>query len=200
MCEPTHSINQFPPDDPGGSNQSFAKAVESKPKSWFKRILDWFHFSAMGHGHSEAIHAIGMVDAWRTPAFNRYEANWWDRTVEVDTYSTYELDREMALRAAKEYAQRVSIGSLHGLRSFLEVTLGSTTHIEQYLHGAIPRLLSPRGKQQFDSKIGYLRRRDPDYQTKLAKITCGLTRRRENLCHAWADDGALWVPNKELLV
>lgn len=64
MCEPMHSITQYPDqDDDGNPTGSRVEAMLGRPNvvvKFFKKLGSFFHLSRMGAGHSESVgQAIG---------------------------------------------------------------------------------------------------------------------------------------------
>lgn len=210
MCEPNHSIVQYP-EDRGDGNPTMTMLEPSIGKKILelgKKFWKWLHFSKLGTGHSEAIRALGSFSSL-IPQEVRYEAQWWDRTVKLDgLWHGEAFDREPALAAATDYAKVVSIGSLTALRQFLDVSLRKTERIYLYTMYFLEQLLNQKGRDLANRKLkttninvclirGSLGRQLGGSQLEsLIKVILGMTRRRDLLNDAWADDSSLWTPGQ----
>lgn len=133
MCEPNHSIVQYPDqDDRGNPTSTMIDAIPSNGDGFFtwakKKIKSWFHFSKLGKGHSEAMSTLSAWARQRLPEDTKYEAAWWARTVRLDgRYNGgHEFDAAEAFNAAHEYAHRVSLGNMTLLRQFLQGSIQKT--------------------------------------------------------------------------
>jgi len=206
MCEPHHSIVQFPPQDddnpysdlPGGR----LGMVLGKVARVGKKVRGWFHLSRMGAGHSEATQQIfGRVDL---PGFNSLEVAWWKRQTRFDFPSINRSDE--AWSAAREYAERTSIGHIQTLRRFLEESITHSDRPWSYWE-QMRQMLMPAGISQLEEKtrrvIGDKICRpssfarislSPKLQRQLANCIVGLTRQRNLLTPVWADENRLWLP------
>lgn len=214
MCEPNHSIIQYPTQDDDG-NPTGTKIDVLADRGWIGRlkqkIKDWFHLSKMGFGHSEAIGELSPSRLGRLslPIDTKYEARWWDRTVVRDGRfnSPFPSLEGEALECATEYAHRVSIGNLTLLRQFLETSIRKSERPGAYLDRFI-LLLTKEGTDRYWSKLKLLLGTTmslpsfrAEYCTKVTenldsiiKMVMGFTRKRDLLVPAWADDGKLWLP------
>jgi len=207
MCEPHHSITQFPPDDQGG------EITESRLQwglrgiyDWIKKIGRFFHISKLGSGHSESLEWANTKHLI-LPRETRYECNWWDRTVHLDGYfKGEEVYREEALECAEGYSRRVSIGDLGQLRRFLEVSMRKSQRAVSYIQTFIDMLVVRPAKDAIvrgldriiNCSIGRSSFRCVEHRVSarldsVIKYLMGLTRRREVLHPAWADDASLWI-------
>lgn len=208
MCEPTHSIVQYPPSNEGGTPTDvlLQKTLKERVYDWFVKIGGYFHLSKMGSGHSEATRESGTFSCL-IPEETRYEAMWWDRTVKIDgLFAGKEFDRDLALEAATTYAQAVSIGSLTAFRRFLETSMTRTERPYLYVNAFLEHMLTKEGRTHATDKIKSalsLRKLNTGILWKLGtnskeeldraiKVVLGLTRQRRLLVPAWADDDALW--------
>lgn len=206
MCEPNHSIVQYPDRDPDSGNPTEEKIESITPKDgWFKKILGWFHLSRLGSGHSRAIASVRHEAMLPVPFL--YEAKWWDRTVHVDGMKARRREvADEALDCATEYSRRVVIGNLSMLRRFLEISLKKSdipgAYVHQFVHALCVkdkkddlvkrlRLVCPRWDKSWDSMQNL---------DGIIKVLLGFTRHRENLCDAWADDDSLWLPDQKRVV
>jgi len=142
MCEPTHSIVQFPNnDDQGNSTEPRVRSKLGKIAEWGKKIRDWFHFSTMGAGHSANLELVGAQEIL-LPSSTQYEALWWNRTVHIDgRYRGKEFDKEIAGNAAHSYAKEVSIGNLTKLRMFLETSMRKSERPGMYINAFLTQML-----------------------------------------------------------
>lgn len=221
MCEPTHSIVQFPDkddfDNPTGSIIDAIPAsytMDMRPGgmvlcqrpdmiAWAKaKILSWYHFSKLGFGHSESIGLIAPGARHRLPPDTRYEAKWWNRTVRLDGhYNGKDYDQQLALDCAKQYANNVSIGNMTKLRQFLTTSLRQSERPEAYIW-TFAEALNTKGrdtyafqlKRLFD--IGFLGRscnvKMKSCLEAIIKVVMGFTRKRRLLVPEWADDNMIW--------
>ena len=201
MCEPSHSIVQFPDEDDRGPTGGL---IDALPQEGFwermkKRIGNWFHLSKMGRGHSETLGHLTLPGRRLLPPDTKYEAHWWERTVVLDgRFNGIEFDKAWALECANEYAHQVSIGSMHQLRQYLEVSMRKSYRPSSYLT-AFTQMLNAKGRDAFQVKIKHLpfihqRAFYEDYHIqdgfvdKAIKVMLGFTRKRELLVPEWADD------------
>jgi hypothetical protein len=208
MCEPTHSIIQYPPDDPDSGNpvdQKIEAAVDPKWRSWLKRVKGWFHMSKLGSGHSEAISTRGF-ELLPKPTF--YEGYWWNRTVKLDgifrKFEGREYDQRLALEAATDYSHRVVIGNLGMLRRFLETSMRNSEFPYRYVEEFLQRMVTSHVRDKLSKniiKISNGTRSSRLYSLNDAikqnldsviKVVLGATRQRNWLCPEWADDQLLW--------
>lgn len=204
MCEPTHSIVQFPTqDEQGNPTESRLEAsIQAIKFSGIKKdkIGNWVHFSKLGYGHTESMATMNPESRGMLPPETRYETEWWVRTTKRDGFFNGPLfDKEEALKCAAAYANRVSIGNLTLLRRFLEVTIRKTLHNPSFYVHAFHGMLNSKGKDEFDKKIDKV---IPTWKKTIKtdvdlviKLILGFTRKRELLVPEWADDKELWRPN-----
>ncbi len=209
MCEPNHSIVQFPnQDDQGNPTESRLDSIPSEQGwgAWLKKkIGSYFHFSKMGLGHSETLGTISPVGRRLLIQDTKYEAQWWDRKFHLDgTFHGPEYDKKEAFDCAHEYAKRVSIGNLTTLRQFLENSIMKTFQLSRYLELFAGSFLNREGSNEFLVKMKtklYWQdlwnipfNLDKEERRKLLKMMLGFTRRRNLLVPEWADDTKLWTP------
>lgn len=197
MCEPSHSIVQVTLNSHQHRMLNLGKTPIDCSSLFPKEIGNYAHYSALGNGHSETASLIGLRGQ-DSDRLILYEAQWWDRKFALDGYGEVEQD---AFDSAKRYAEKVSIGSLHALRSFLEKTLQKTNRIHMY-HMYFRSILNVDGRREFDAKIkkayprpGRFNFSGDDMDTNrvpFTKICLGLTRKRKLLVPEWADDNPLW--------
>jgi hypothetical protein len=217
MCEPTHSIVQYPLnfDDsnlPFGDNISKAdrlKAALGKAVSWGKKLGDWLHFSRLGSGHDGA---LGMVHGRRLhhlPTDTRYEGIWWQREFQVDSpvwnHNT-SYDHE-AFEAAKLYHQRSVMGNMSLFRRFLEQSMLQSDRASSYADLFLLYVLTSKGNTAVRRKLDKVFGKSlGDYgnclgshqplpiKEKAIKVLMGFTRKRDLFVPAWADDDLFWSP------
>lgn len=211
MCEPCHSINQYP-DDPD-INPRVQTAFE-KVAGAFKKIGSWFHFSKMGMGHSESIQYNQLHEHW-IPEPTRYEVEWWHRRFKRDGsfnyqgrgYGTWGIDlppdiaplADDAEDSARIYAEQVSYGSLPIFRRFFETSVMKTerpfvyfSQLMDMLNVTGQNLLDQKVKRAFGQSMHTVNTRK--YREPIMKMCLGFTRKRELLIPEWADDAKLWLP------
>lgn len=225
MCEPQHSIIQYPDHDPdsGEYREPLIRAAPiSKIADWCKKVWGWLHFSKLGSGHSESLtmspEAHNMLPR---PAY--YEGLWWDRTVRLDHGGRMDYG-PMALDAAEQYCRSVVTGNLSMLRRFLETSIRKSNDPMAYVNHTIAYLLVPsaRDKRRAEATacsirlIKLLEQRSlsksapepyPGHASaldtelnRLVKIVMGWTRHRELLTDAWSGDSSLWTPKPGLML
>jgi hypothetical protein len=213
MCEPNHSIVQYPDEDDRGPTATRIEALPEVKEGWFKeklkQILRWFHLSRPGFGHSEAIGAVPILARTNfLPTDTKYEARWWDRRVVLDgAYHGHQFDKDEALACATEYANRVSIGSLQALRNFLEVSMRKSASMVLYVRRFLSDMLRKEGRDLLwakvrlilgaravaDSRLNYqLITVADDKREAVIKAVIGFTRKRSLLVPEWSDDNKLW--------
>lgn len=213
MCEPNHSINQFP-DDPDLTPK--VQSAFQKVTEWAKKVGSWFHFSKMGMGHSESIR-YGKNQSLYIPEPTRYEAKWWFRRFERDgsfigsdgkVYREWgdrppHIMEEMAdaFDSARIYADQVCLGSLSAFRRFFETSVQKSNYANLYFE-QFRSMLNTEGRLEMDKKLKFLDLRSSYFsigavdrnKDAMTKICMGLTRKRGLLIPEWADDNKLWLP------
>lgn len=210
MCEPTHSISQFPPEPPGGFGGGYNDNATklSKLLSWGRKVFKWLHFSKLGSGHSAAESTFSN-HLW-FPENTKYEAEWWNRNVRLDGHFVGdEFDRSLALQAADGYAHQVSIGNLTMLRRFLAVSMQKSDRPGAYLTRFLEDFLRKEGRDDLQQRLKRLfnissetnrlmtlRSSDPCLESVI-KVMLSFTRKRNLIHEAWADDTKLWTPDQQ---
>lgn len=150
MCEPSHSIIQYPTIDPESHdpirdtvrlaissarqieineapNEEVAAAIKSSlilPQGVVSG--DFINYSRLGSGHSEAIGKLPVYIRSRLPEDVKYEAHWWNRSVKLDSrLPTWVklIGIDESKDSAKVYAEKTSIGDLKIFRRFFENSL-----------------------------------------------------------------------------
>jgi len=204
MCEPSHSIVQYPSQDDGGSPTApLMDAIEKcQPEGWFarlkKRIGGWFHFSKMGYGHSEAL-LLTPESRRRLPTENRYEAWWWVRKVALDgQFFGPDYEKVDALECATAYAHKVSVGNLTLWRQFIESSMRLSKRPHSYETAFVDLMLTAKGRDAFKAKSVRVNKSRWNLETAI-KLILGFSRKRELLVPEWADDTKLWVPSPQLI-
>ena len=178
MCEPYHSIVQYPEDggppsredqDRGNDSPtgSHGMSVRERLGKWLgnasariRQIKGWFHLDKIGGGHSAAV-AVERRPAFVgspliIPGYTAYENAWWDRSVHLDgRYGGWPHERTEAMMCAEQFAKELVNGSLPNLRHFLELSLQKTAAERRggYVDAIYERLLSPKGRRQVDKKL-----------------------------------------------
>jgi hypothetical protein len=226
MCEPKHSIVQYPDDDGDDQSSGTPTAVRiSGWGEWLRKIGQWLHLSKMGKGHSEAIKTTSIEAELFLPKPTYYEVEWWQRRLLLDgpfrgTFkrtghnalehhiamhtsdaartSWYRLQDE-AKQAAQQYANAVSIGNMTTFRRFLTTSLQKTEEPTKYvLHFEL--MLNRVGRDQLARRLKEFTMRcgrvSKTNVDRITKLLLGFTRKRELLIPEWADDKGLWVPSK----
>lgn len=140
MCEPTHSIVQYPTVVEGEPIGHLVQAAIERPETkglllpTGSLIYGYLNYSSLGFGHSEAVGRLPYHVRSRLPEDMKYEAKWWDRTVRRDWgWDAPGYIDPNSYESAETYAQRSSIGSLPILRRFLEQTLMKTFRPSSYV-------------------------------------------------------------------
>src|SRR5687767_5215782 len=127
MCEPAHSITQFPVEDDRGNptgpiidniprteptpkardkTMSPSGAVLSQAWDWKQHQLgDWYHISRPGFGHSETIGFLSVRGREMLPAETRYETDWCKRVCHIDGpfRGRFQFEQKEALLRATQY-------------------------------------------------------------------------------------------------
>lgn len=227
MCEPTNSIVQYPPQNDGGAPTETLLQPSFKERvfKWGKKVLGFLHYCKMGSGHHEAIQVWGTHYAL-APHETRYEGLWWDRKVKLDgEFHGEEFDKAIGLEAAEGYAEAVSIGSMTALRRFLETSMRKSDAPYMYMEAFLTKFLNERGREYatqrlkttlnvsnldlvrlFGCQYGLWARTRREAHTEEArhraldtaiKVMLGITRKRNLLVSAWADDDRLWTPGQK---
>lgn len=208
MCEPAHSITQFPSQDSEGTpletkidaaietafKEAEIRALESIQKH---RINDMFHFSRLGFGHSESMRVAYRARNF-LPTPSLYECDWWDRIVRLDgRFHGEEYNRELALESAEIYASKVSIGNIAMLRQFLERSMRLTQGRALHYFDNFRLMLSGAGRSKLEQKLNLasltvkrfvgtsINLSEPLSLDRLIKIMMGLTRDPHNLTSVW---------------
>ncbi len=179
MCEPFHSITQFPAlDDEQDSIRPQLEAaiqlpirsyglllrddtiinVKADPFSKFGVEIDEFiNYSKMGLGHSESLEGLAAKARMRLPQDTRYETAWWERKVRIDGafYGGPKYLEQQALQSAKVYAELSSIGNLSIFRRFLETTVRKTEKYRrfQYFRRVLDNLVNAKGREILNRKL-----------------------------------------------
>lgn len=177
MCEPAHSIIQFPTEIPS-SMVDYKPRIERAVQGSFELQLQYaqpkekraileipqgivigpfINYSRLGSGHSECLAQLKSKIREYIPEEMKYEALWWERRVKIDTIFDPEWLKEFVIEesisAATEYARRSSIGDLKILRRFLEVSLQTSDRPSTYSYQFVLNLLSKRGRAKLNEAL-----------------------------------------------
>lgn len=214
MCEPCHSVVQYPRDYddsdlPFGGNmdkESRLKAALGKAFGWTKKIGKWFHFSRFGSGHSGATMERGRQSLY-LPTPTLYEGEWWHRQFKLDGWGA--RADELALAAAEEYHQASVMGNMSLFRRFLETSMlkskhgrGAAAYVEVLLEHVFTAEGANKLLEKFRRVFGksatpayVLSRRAHEQEVERGiKVVMGFTRKRGLFLPHFADDDKLWVP------
>jgi hypothetical protein len=225
MCEPCHSIVQYPDhDDDDRSSGTPTEQRISKLGHWLRKFGQWLHLSKMGNGHGEAVAKTSLQTELFLPMPTLYEVNWWERKMHIDgpfrgalkrtghnsleTYSDAFIGEHFALKqklreestaAAQQYANAVSIGNMTTFRRFLTTSIQKSDQPTKYvLHFQL--MLNRAGRDSLAKRIKEFTMRcgrvSKTNVDRVTKLLLGFTRKRELLIPEWADDKSLWVPPK----
>lgn len=154
----------------------------------------------MGHGHSESIGKLTPLARRLLPDDTKYEAQWWDRRFRLDGYfHGPEWNKQCAFTAAKDYAERVSIGNLTTVRQFIEMSMRHSERNYGYVQ-MFPQMLNRKGRDIFHEKMKRFKlaingwgNYENEALDRVIKLMLGYTRQRNLLTVEWADDSALWA-------
>jgi hypothetical protein len=227
MCEPCHSIVQYPDhDDDDRSSGTPTEQRISKLGKWLRKFGQWLHLSKMGNGHSEAVAKTSLQTELFLPTPTLYEVNWWEREIHIDgsfrggfngigrnaliRHSEWsdqhkilrETLRKEAFEAAQKYANAVSIGDMTTFRRFFTTSMQKTDEpIKYVLHFQL--MLNRIGRELLAKRLKEFTiqcgRVNKTNVDRVTKLLLGFTRKRELLTSEWADNKSLWVPSKPCL-
>jgi hypothetical protein len=207
MCEPSHSIVQYPdsnPDDHLPMGDRLKQTLGERIVAWGKRIQNWFHFSKLGSGHSDAIELSGR-SSLILPEHTRYEGLWWDRDFKIDgSYHGFSTEQADAFETAKYYHDEKVMKNMSTFRRFLETSIEKSDSGQLYMHQFAEHVLTKEGRDGLYSKLKRLGKslftwqlfRSKETKEKATKILMGFTRKRILLLPHWADDEKLWTPGQ----
>lgn len=218
MCEPAHSVVQYPHDFDdtdlpfGGQmdKESRLKSALGKACGWTKKIGKWFHLSRFGAGHSKATLVDGRQSLY-LPKATLYEGYWWDRKFSLDGLPDWKAKEDpLALKAAQQYHNDSVMGNMSLFRRFLETSMRKTSHplgASTYVHTLINSVLTTEGGNKllarfrrvfggksfrFETVMGpYANEVDIN---RSIKLVMGFTRQRRLFLPHFSDDNSLWVP------
>ena len=212
MCEPAHSIVQYPErpsddDERFGGNvpmDSLLKSGLGKAMSWGKKIGSWFHFSKLGSGHSEAIELSGQA-LLILPEHTRYEGLWWERRFIIDgPYHGQPCDRDEALEVAEMYHQRSVMQNMSSFRRFFEQSVFRSDRSYGYVRHLLEDVMNADGRDAVTQRLRRVFGRSmslrrlfgykSDKKERATKVIMGFTRQRNLFLPHWADDSQLWTP------
>lgn len=176
--------------------QKLQASLGSKVVSWGKRIQEWFHFSKLGSGHTDAIELSGRASLI-LPQHTRYEGLWWHRKFEIDgPFHGSIVDREDALKSAEAYHNEVVMQNIKKFRRFFETSLNKTDRAHGYVDHFLCDVLTREGRDAVKTKLRrifgcFIIPSCPTPQH--IKVLMGFTRKRELFQSHWADDDKLWL-------
>lgn len=220
MCEPNHSIVQYPdhPTDDDDQAPPFSsqmdqetqiKSVLGRVADWGRKVLRWFHFSKLGGGHAAAT-LVTARQSLLLPSATNYEGEWWARKIKVDgMYCGPKVDQAEAFDAAKTYYNDVAVGSLSKFRRFLGTSImRSPVYGMSYVTRFLEGMLTPEGRDKLlakfraafgiqnarglDSLFGFSAKSKPKPKQQAVDCLLGFTRQRGLFVPVWADDASLW--------
>ena len=191
MCEPAHSIVQYPDqpdeDQPFSGQATQEQIIQAVSPSflikWAKKIGSWFHVSRLGGGHSETIR-VKACHYHRLPTPIKYEGLWWERLFTQDGHAVLIPGQE---NAAHNYFNLVAAGNIQTLRRFLETSM-RVSDIPEIYADRVFEMLTPQGRDIFRkirAKVRY--NYGSTFKERLIDATVGITRRRNLLIPRWAD-------------
>lgn len=212
MCEPTHSIVQFP-NDYDDSDLPFGHHIDKESRlkaaikgAWGKTLGRWFHFSKVGSGHSGALMLTGQ-QTLMLPKETKYEGIWWERDFKLDDRPTTQTMRGGdAFACAREYHDRSCMGSLSLFRRFLEQSMLTSTYSRAYVELLIEQVFNEKGRNEVIRKlkrvlgaritnpiaVGFNKRASDKRKKQAIDCVMGFTRKRELYLPHFADDTKLW--------
>jgi hypothetical protein len=182
MCEPSHSIVQYPTYDPFTEDPirslistavatartielSEANTPEKVEKIQSSLLLpqgvvsgNFINYSRFGSGHSESIGKLPTRTLERLPQDVKYEAHWWNRNVKLDSRVPKWVEtfgKQESLDSATFYAERASIGDLKIFRRFLENSLKFSDRPYVYIDHFM-MMLTSRGKTFIAEKLRWI--------------------------------------------
>ena len=221
MCEPYHSVVQYPSDFddsnlPFGGNMDKRARLQSalgKAFSWTKKIGKWFHLSRFGAGHSGATRESGRASLY-LPRATLYEGQWWHRQFKLDGWYGRGLD-PLALEAAEKYHKSSVMGNMSLFRRFLETSMVKTNHPQGaavYVETMLDYVFTKEGankllekfRRVFGKNVTFARvmnqRSHEQEVEKGIKIVMGFSRKRKLFLPHFSDDDSLWVPGGKVEV
>ena len=207
MCEPAHSIVQYP-EDFDDSGLPFGDYIDKETRlaralgpvyRLGKKIKGYFHFSMFGGGHSIATmeHAKNTI---YLPAASLWEGKWWIRRLDSDSFRASIATCE-AEDAAREYFDRCVNGNIHLFRRFIETSMRNTRLNDPalYVRHLANFVLTPETGDKLYNKCVRLfgctlteRRLYCIGKEQVIRMVMGFLRKRENFCDQFADDSKFW--------
>lgn len=204
MCEPSHSIVQFPlAAEHADDNCLRLQLALGHRMQLGKEIDGYYNISVFGVGHSEAASAFSRRAYFSLPTETRYEGHWWNRKVELDGgYHGPKGEEDRALESARRYSEGLCLGSAGKMKEFVTTSFQRTdrSRAGQYLKRA-EGMLSDQGHVFFDVHIkpylqGQFYEFDQQRKPLIANNLNGLLSVRENLAPVWAENDELWIPER----
>jgi hypothetical protein len=200
MCEPFHSVVQYPTDDDqGGDNQSRLMWGLGKIYDWGKKIGSFFHFSKLGSGHTESIE-WAKTKHLMLPDDTRYETAWWCRQTRIDGIFNGGAsgDGRYALACAEQYSRTVVTGDLGKFRRFFETSIEKSSRGYSYVEHFLDDMLTYQARDEVLKRCKQIWGTSPmlafaRHKKELTALLLGYTRKRNLLVPEWADDDRLWT-------
>jgi hypothetical protein len=190
MCEPAHSIVQYPVDfddsDLPGQHISPEQRL-SKLGKFIKRVGRFFHLSKLGAGHTFTMSQVPAKIYEYLPPPISYEGVWWNKSFVTDGNFKHQVPE--AIEAAKQYHDIVCMGNMKTFRRFFEASLRKTDHINMYIDVFINYCLTRQGKEEVWNRL----HRNETVNETVIKIIMGYTRKRGLFVPEWSDDDKFWL-------
>jgi hypothetical protein len=217
MCEPTHSVVQYPAfTEAGDPVESYLQAAFMRSLSRGRRVGEMMHYSMAGFGHSECISKIPAADAM-LPEPTRYEGLWWKREFKIDGPFNGPFKDEASMKeafaAAEKYSKLLSYGDVYTLQQFVRDAIQNSSNPQRYVDIVLQDVLrggfravaydTIREALQGDTPNSRyavtpgLRESNKKVFDKLQTTVTGILSRRENFNEIWADDDSLWTSSGE---
>lgn len=205
MCEPAHSIVQYPDQDsydgPFQGGEGMLQKSLGKGFGWAKKVGKWLHLSKFGLGHYEAQSLNGRSRLY-LPSPTLYEGLWWLREFKYD--GGFRGPGSIQFNAAKQYHESSVMTNMSTFRRFLETSMRKSSNAvfaTEYVFRLLQSVLTPQGGNQllrkFRNVFGknmVLRLVVGNHREESIKMVMGFTRKRHLFLPHFADDNSLWVP------
>lgn len=213
MCEPAHSVIQYPdrPSNEDDENMPFSGSMDWRQRlqvglgSLGTRIGNWFHFSKIGKGHSEALH-VSARTRLLLPEHTKLEGFWWDRSFDIDgPFYGDPTERAAGIQAAKVYHERSVLANHKVFRNFLEKSIKASDRPEGYVDHLLCDVFTLEGRdkvlQKFRQVFGrtsrvvdqFYRQASGEFKSRATGVLMGFTRKRNLFRSHFADDLKFWT-------
>jgi len=211
MCEPAHSIVQYPTDfDSPVSSQldkkSLLAAALGKGFGWAKKVGEYFHLSKFGAGHHENTGSLSYRSSIYLPDPVLWEGLWWKREFKFDGLVGWNSSSIPGSKtAAQEYHNSSAMGNMSLFRRFLETSMRKSSCPYVYVETMLENVLTSEGVNKLLEKFrrvfgqstspAYVMSRSSSKQQieKAIKVVMGFTRQRRLFLPHFSDDDSLWV-------